>query len=167
MCFQFEFFAAAADVAAVAVGHGRGHSVLVQIASRLLFVVAQIELVVRVPGGHFQAAVTFPVLPARMAQPTLHMRRTPRVPLVRDSCFKKISFNMCWMRNVCVLYVPLQDSHAFPPRETAGSGFPLLLPFTTPLLLFNAAGLGLLLEVNISLVWRLPRLYLVCKSVRA
>lgn len=40
----------------------------------------------------------------------------------------------------------LHDSQALPPNDTAaGSGLPLLFPFITPLLLFNAAGLGLLL----------------------
>lgn len=43
--------------------------------------------------------------------------------------------------------IPLQDSQAFPPNETGGSELPLLLPFTTPLLLFSAAGFGLLLKI--------------------
>lgn len=43
-------------------------------------------------------------------------------------------------------FLPLHDSQAFPPSETTGSELPLLLPFTTPLLLLSAAGFGLLLQ---------------------
>lgn len=46
-------------------------------------------------------------------------------------------------------YLPLQDSHALPPIDTEESELPLLLPFTTPLLLLSAAGFGLLLKNNV------------------
>lgn len=52
-------------------------------------------------------------------------------------------------KNLANKYVPLHDSQALPPNDTAGSGFPLLLPFSTPLLLFNVAGFGLLLKWKI------------------
>lgn len=48
--------------------------------------------------------------------------------------------------NLVNKYIPLHDSQALPPNDTAGSGFPLLLPLITPLLLFSVAGFGLLLK---------------------
>lgn len=60
-------------------------------------------------------------------------------------------------KNITPKYLPLHDSQALPPNDTAGSGLPLLLPFSTPLLLFKAAGLGLLLKNEIAKLSRIEQ----------
>lgn len=83
MGLELELLAAAGDVAAVRpVRQHAGHLVLLAVTARLLLA-HRVKVALAETRGHLQPTVPFPVCPARLAQPALHVRRAPRVPLAR------------------------------------------------------------------------------------
>lgn len=66
VCFQFEFFAATADVAAMrAVGH-YGHAVVLHVTTGFFLATVRVEIAIAESGWDFQTAVFFPVLPTEV-----------------------------------------------------------------------------------------------------